>query len=718
VVVRQWKLDGLPSDTLSIENALILTNARRWPLMIDPQGQANKWIKKMEKGKLDVVKLTDDNFLRTLETAIRFGRCVLIESIGEELDPALEPVLLRLTQSPKGVETLRLGDTVIPYNNQFKLYMTSKLPNPKYAPETAVKVTLLNFTVTQTGLEDQLLGQVVVQERPDLEEGKNSLMSSNAKMRAKMKELEDQILKLLSETVDPLGDETLITTLSESKKMSTDIEIKVKEAEENEKKIDETRDTYKPMAVRGSLLFFCVADLAAIDPMYQYSLQWFTDLYKQAIEDTEQNEDFSMRLSMLLDNFTYLLYQNVCRSLFARHKLMFSFLLITRIMGYEGKIDPEEYRFLISKNTVDKEKPNPASDWLISRSWTEFQALSKLPAFAGIDDNVTKNITKYRAIFDSSNAHREEIPAPFDKLTPFRRLLVIKCVRVDKISEGVQDFVQDNFGKKYVQPPNFNLALSYKDSSALRPLIFIISPGTNPVKDLDALAAERRMTKKLFSLSLGQGQGKKAEQYINDSVESGCWVLLQNCDLYTSWMPELERIVENWRVEAVHRDFRLWLTSQPSEKFPVSILQSGIKMTNEPPKGLQANLLRTYESFDKSIFEPAGPNHDPSVVRLLLFSLSFFHGVIQERRKFGPLGWNIRYEFTVDDLNVSIRQLRLFLESSLEVPFLVLSFLFGEINYGGRVTDFLDRRLLTTILETFINKDVLTVGYSFSPSGL
>jgi dynein heavy chain len=209
----------------------------------------------------------------------------------------------------------------------------------------------------------------------------------------------------------------------------------------------------------------------------------------------------------------------------------------------------------------------------------------------------------------------------------------------------------------------------------------------------------------------------KAEQYINEAVESGSWVLLQNCDLYTSWMPDLERIVENWKPETVHRDFRLWLTSQPSEKFPVSILQSGIKMTNEPPKGLQANLLRTYESFDPSVLLPTGDIHPASVVHILLFSLSFFHAVIQERRKFGALGWNIRYEFTVDDLNVCIKQLRLFLETSKEVPFAVLSFLFGEINYGGRVTDFLDRRLLTTIMQAYITPDVLNAGYSFSPSG-
>ncbi|KAH7827931.1 dynein haevy chain 8, inner dynein arm 4 [Monocercomonoides exilis] len=717
VRVRQWGLDGLPSDNLSIENGLIMINARRWPLMIDPQGQANKWIRRMEKGKLDIVKQTEDNFMRTMETAIRFGRPVLIESVGEELDPALEPVLSRTTFMHKGSEMMKLGDTTLPYNNNFKLYMTTKLPNPKYAPETSVKVTLLNFTVTQSGLEDQLLATVVVQERPDLEESKNSLMSSNAKMRARLKEYEDQILKLLSETANPLEDETLINTLSESKKMSTEIEEKVKEAEETEQQIDETRNTYRPMAVRGSLLFFCVADLSSIDPMYQNSLQWFMDLYKQSIEETEQSQDFATRLSNLMDNFTYLLYQNVCRSLFARHKLMFSFLMIMRILTYEGKIDQQEYRFLIGRSTVANPQPNPAEDWLTSRSWIDIQALAELPAFTDLDKDFAADPDSWRVIFDSSQAHREPLPGKWNDLNQFQKLLVLKCLRSDKITEGVQDFVQENFGKKYVQPPNFNLAKSYRDSNSMRPLIFIISPGTNPAKDLDQFAVEMRMTKKLHSLSLGQGQGVKAEQYINEATENGFWVLLQNCDLYASWMPELERIVENWKPESVHREFRLWLTSQPSEKFPVSILQSGIKMTNEPPKGLQANLLRTYESFDPSVIAPVSDNHDPSVLRMLLFSLSFFHAVIQERRKFGALGWNIRYEFTVDDLNVCIKQLRLFLETSIEVPYRVLSFLFGEINYGGRVTDFLDRRLLSTLLERFICPDVLKEGYTFSPSG-
>ena len=74
VQMRQWTIDGLPSDNFSLENGIIIFKSRRWPLCIDPQGQANKWIKKMESSrKLNTIKLSDPNFLRTLENAIQFS---------------------------------------------------------------------------------------------------------------------------------------------------------------------------------------------------------------------------------------------------------------------------------------------------------------------------------------------------------------------------------------------------------------------------------------------------------------------------------------------------------------------------------------------------------------------------------------------------------------------------------------------------------------------
>jgi dynein heavy chain len=96
VRIRSWLVDGLPNDGFSIDNAIILSKARRWPLLMDPQGQANKWIKSMEKkSQLEVLKLSDADYVRKLENAIQFGFPVLLENIGEELDPTLEPLLLK-----------------------------------------------------------------------------------------------------------------------------------------------------------------------------------------------------------------------------------------------------------------------------------------------------------------------------------------------------------------------------------------------------------------------------------------------------------------------------------------------------------------------------------------------------------------------------------------------------------------------------------------------
>jgi dynein heavy chain len=97
VKIREWQIHGLPIDTFSIENAIISLNASRWPLMIDPQNQANKWIKNMEKANsLKAIKQNDKNFLRILENSIQFGQPLLIEDIQEEIDPVLQPVLLKL----------------------------------------------------------------------------------------------------------------------------------------------------------------------------------------------------------------------------------------------------------------------------------------------------------------------------------------------------------------------------------------------------------------------------------------------------------------------------------------------------------------------------------------------------------------------------------------------------------------------------------------------
>lgn len=281
--LRQWNTDGLPRDQVSTENAILVTRGRRWPLMIDPQEQANRWIRNREmRNGLKVIKLTDGTFLRTLENCIRIGMPVLLEDVEESLDPALEPILLKQTFSSGGRLLIRLGDSDIDYDKNFKFYMTSKMSNPHYLPEICIKVTIINFTVTQKGLEDQLLSEVTRLERPDLEEQRNQLIIKINADKNQLKSIEDRILKLLFESEgNILDNEELINTLNESKVTSGEITRRLAEAEVTEQKISTARARYIPVAARGSVMYFVVANMAEIDPMYQFSLKYFKTVSDQ-----------------------------------------------------------------------------------------------------------------------------------------------------------------------------------------------------------------------------------------------------------------------------------------------------------------------------------------------------------------------------------------------------------------------------------------------------
>jgi len=228
-------------------------------------------------------------------------------------------------------------------------------------------------------------------------------------------------------------------------------------------------------------------------------------------------------------------------------------------------------------------------------------------------------------------------------------------------------------------------------------------------------ATDMNMADSMGKISLGQGQGPKAEKMVAEGCKNGTWVLLQNCHLYRTWMPTLEKMCDGLEESnAVHKDFRLWLTSMPAVYFPVPVLQNGVKLTIEPPKGLRANVIRSFIPMtDHELCDSSKEKE----WRKIQFGLKFFHAIIQERRKFGPLGWNIRYEFNDSDLEASTTITRNMLELDGKIPWDTLLFVIGHINYGGRVTDDKDRICLLAVLEQYVTPKILDPSYAFSSSG-
>jgi len=273
IKIRSWHLAGLPVDSFSVDNGIIVTNARRWPLMIDPQAQASKWIRNLERpNNLSVINLTDPTYLRTVEQSIQQGLPVLLDNVGEDIDPALEPVLLKQTFKQGPIICIKIGESIIEYNRDFRFYIITRLRNPHYLPEIAVKVTLLNFMITPEGLEENLNGIVVARDRPELEEERQQLVQQSAANAKALKEVEDNILNTLSSSKgNILEDARAIQILDASKQISNDIIEKQKNAVETEKQISASRALYKPIARYTSVLFFSLTELPNIDPV---SLQY------------------------------------------------------------------------------------------------------------------------------------------------------------------------------------------------------------------------------------------------------------------------------------------------------------------------------------------------------------------------------------------------------------------------------------------------------------
>ena len=270
--IALWNNEGLPGDRMSIENATILTSCERWPLMIDPQLQGIKWIKTRYGDGLKVTRLGAKGYLDIIEAAVAGGDVVLLENLGEDMDPVLDPLLGRNTIR-KG-RAIKMGEKEVEYNPKFRLILQTKLANPHYKPEMQAQATLINFTVTKDGLEDQLLGAVVAKERPDLEQLKSELTRQQNEFKIILKELEDNLLARLSSAGENiLGDVELVENLETTKKTASEIAAKSKEAKVTEEEINFARELYRPAAARASLLYFIMNDLHKINPMYQFSLK-------------------------------------------------------------------------------------------------------------------------------------------------------------------------------------------------------------------------------------------------------------------------------------------------------------------------------------------------------------------------------------------------------------------------------------------------------------
>eukprot|EP00227_Mantoniella_beaufortii_P011774 CAMPEP_0197579874 /NCGR_PEP_ID=MMETSP1326-20131121/3768_1 /TAXON_ID=1155430 /ORGANISM="Genus nov. species nov., Strain RCC2288" /LENGTH=4505 /DNA_ID=CAMNT_0043143449 /DNA_START=243 /DNA_END=13760 /DNA_ORIENTATION=+ len=738
----QWGMEGLPTDPLSIQNGAIMTSAARWALMIDPQLQGIRWIKEKWGDKLRIIQLSKPNYIQDVEYCIENGIVLMIENLQDDIDAVLDPVVARQTTKRGRNTVMRLGDKEVEYDPNFKLYLQTKLSNPHYKPEIAAQTTLVNFCVTEKGLEDQLLALVVEKERFDLQEQSSALVRTLGEYTVQITELEDNLLFRLSNSQgDILEDIELIENLEQTKRTATEIAVKVTQATETQITINQTREIYRPVAARGALMYFLIDVLNVLDRVYQYSMANFVYILKKGMDVCPGGPDQSMvpeaekteavlpvekRVEALIESVTGTVFHYVASGLFERHKLIVASQLTIAVIKKQGKLPMQQFDWLLRGPRVTG-VDNPLPEWVGNSNWECVQSLRDLEGYGNLPDDLVGSAKRWREWMELERPEEEPMPGDWKKMEDFEKLLLFRALRPDRMSNALGTFVKSVIGAKYVTSKPFNLEESFKDSSPGTPIFIFLSPGVDVAAAVEGMGAKLGFsteTGRYAAVSLGQGQEPIAMNNLKNFHKNGGWVLLQNIHLTIDWTNgPLEKTVDKL-ADGAHEEFRLFLSAEPPPSLErglaISLLQNSIKLTNEPPEGMKQNLARAYGNFTEEMFEACAKQGE---FKSIVFALCYFHAAILERKKFGVgnlpnaasgIGWNMNYPFNTGDLLCCGQCVNNYLENNSKVPWDDLKYIIGEIMYGGHVVEDWDRRTVAMYLDSYFKEELLE-GIEFFP---
>ncbi|TKS79492.1 Dynein heavy chain 8, axonemal [Collichthys lucidus] len=638
--ISEWNLQGLPGDDLSVQNGIIVTKATRYPLLIDPQTQGKAWIKEKEKANSFQVTSLNHKFFRThLEDCLSLGRPLLIEDVCEELDPALDNVLEKNFIKSGTSFKVKVGDKEVNVMDGFQLYITTKLPNPAYTPEVSAKTSIIDFTVNMKGLENQLLGRVILTEKYELEAERLKLIEDVTANKRKMQELEDNLLYKLSSTKGSLvDDDSMMSILTVTKQTAAEVSTKLSVAANAELKINEAQAEYRPVASRGSILYFLITEMSMVNVMYQTSLGQFLKVFDLSLAryGQEKSSKTQKRIANIIEHLTYEVFRYTVRGLYENHKFIFTLLLALKIDLQKKVIEHDKFQILIKGGAALDLKtcpPKPFS-WILDMVWLNLVELSKLSQFTNIINQASLrsvNHTRESSIYVflvicchiwqvsqngkpwkawvNLDAPEEGVIPEYNSLDVFHKLLLIRLV-----------------------PDAGRVAYTHgKESDPRTPLICFLSMGSDPTEQIEALA--KKLELECRAISMGQGQEVHARKLIQTSMS-----------------------------------------------------QSSIKFTNDPPQGVRAGLERTFVGISQIQLEVSNlPMWKP-----MLYSVAFLHTAVQERRKFGPLGWNIPYEFNSADFTASVEFVERHLDDcgpKKDVSWVTVRYMLAEVWFSKKMFD-------------------------------
>ncbi|XP_050667850.1 dynein heavy chain, cytoplasmic isoform X2 [Leptidea sinapis] len=708
----RWQANALPTDELCVENAIMLKRFNRYPLIIDPSGQATEFImREFKDRKITKTSFLDDSFRKNLESALRFGNPLLVQDV-ENYDPILNPVLNRELRRTGGRVLITLGDQDIDLSPSFVIFLSTRDPTVEFPPDMCSRVTFVNFTVTRSSLQSQCLHRVLKAERPDIDTKRSDLLKLQGEFHLRLRQLEKSLLQALNDAKGKiLDDDSVIATLETLKKEADDIGQKVEETDKVIAEIETVSQQYLPLSQACSSIYFTMESLHQVQFLYQYSLKMFLDIFSSVLVSSGLNglTDYTARLKIITDELFITVYERVARGMLHTDRLTFA-LLLCRIQLKGVGMDTLEREFSVFlRGREGAVATRPQLEVLTAHQHDAALRLSsRLVAFRNLVDKCG-SLPELGAWL-SQAAPEQVVPTLWDAAPAapppphalaMYRLLLIQAFRPDRVIAAATQLVAAVLGPGFMSRAETELdltSITEREINATTPALLCSVPGYDASGRVDDMATE--LNKPLSSIAIGSAEGfNQAERAINSACKSGRWVMLKNVHLAPVWLVQLEKKLHSLQP---HPNFRLFLTTEISPKLPGNLLRAARVIVFEPPPGIRANLLRTFATVPAArMMKP------PSERARLYFLLAWFHGIVQERLRYVPLGWAKYYEFNESDLRVACDTLDTWIDSTAmgrtnlppeKVPWDAIVRLLSQCIYGGKIDNLFDQRLLHSFL--------------------
>jgi len=494
--IGEWALQGLPSDDLSIQNGIMVEKSSRFPLMIDPQSQAINWIKRKEPELIEmgfISTLTHPRLKEQFAPALMNGQPFLIENVENEVDPMLDPILEKQIIRRGKSMLLKISDQEMDYDDKFRLYMTSRLANPHFSPELAAKTTIIDFTVTQGGLEQQLLSRLISKEQKQLEEALEQLQTDVTSNTKQLQSFEDQLLDQLANSQGSLlENDTIMEVLATIKTKSKEVNEKLKEAKEKKIEINDNRERFRPAAARGAVLYFCIVEMTMVNWMYNTSLKQFLDLFYTAIDNAPKDKLIKQRVENIKIEMTWRVYRYICRGLFERDKITFKIMMCTKILIKDNKLTSSDVSMFLKAGAGIDDRAKQFT-WMSDKTWLNLKALSKhrfnnenLQFFKELVDRIARNTDEWKSWIEENDPENVKVPDYEEKIKAdqsigaFIHLCLVRCMREDRTLLASNMFIRDTLSEDYIKPVTDKIDDIWLESKNNIPVLYLLSAGADP----------------------------------------------------------------------------------------------------------------------------------------------------------------------------------------------------------------------------------------------